>query len=145
MTHSTREQSEFRLDFRSVPIFPLFEEIVKECKDANIFTTGRKKATICDEFEVLACLRILGRNYVTASTRELLGAAKTTINDFFGLFLVSYSRAFYKKYVFIQDDLGLNEVENEGLSVYGFTWVPWFHGKLSLSIRIASSLYWSLW
>jgi hypothetical protein len=50
VTHSTREQSEFRLDFRGVPIFPLFEEIVKECKDANIFTTGRKKATICDEF-----------------------------------------------------------------------------------------------
>jgi hypothetical protein len=76
--------------------FPLFEETVKECKDANIFTTGRKKATICDEFKVLACLRILGRNYATASIRELLGAAKTTINDFFKLFLVGYSRAFYK-------------------------------------------------
>ena len=81
--HTTRDQ---RLDFR-VP-FPLFEEIVKECKDANIFTTGRKKATIADDFKVLACLRILGRNYVTASIRELLGAAKTTINDFFKLFLV---------------------------------------------------------
>ena len=95
VNHSTRDQSEFWLDFR-VP-FPFFEEeIVKECKDANIFTTGRKKATICDEFKVLACLRILGRNYATASIRELLGAAKTTINDFFKLFLVGYSRAFYK-------------------------------------------------
>ena len=45
---STREQSEFRLDFR-VP-FPLFEEILKECREANVFTTGREKATICDEF-----------------------------------------------------------------------------------------------
>jgi len=79
--HTTRNQSEFRLDFRV--LFPLFEEIVKECKDANIFATGRKKAIIADEFKVLACLRILGRNYVTASIRELLGAAKTTIiNDF---------------------------------------------------------------
>ena len=69
-----------RLDFR-VP-FPLFVEIVKECKVAHIFTTGRKTPTICDELKVLACLRILGRNYVTASVRELLKAAKTTINDF---------------------------------------------------------------
>ena len=45
--HTTRDQSEFRRDFR-VP-FPLFEEIVKECKDVNIFTTGRKKATFADE------------------------------------------------------------------------------------------------
>ncbi len=86
MNHSTRDQSEFWLDFR-VP-FPLFQDIVKECKDSNIFTTGRKKATICVEFKVLACLRILERNYVTAFVRELLGAAaKTIINDFLKLFL----------------------------------------------------------
>ena len=109
VNHSTPEQSEFRLDFR-VP-FPLFEEIVKECKEAHIFTTGRKTPTICDELNVLAYLRILGRNYATASVRELLGAAKTTINDFFKLFLVNYSRVFYKKYVFIPDELGLNEVD----------------------------------
>jgi len=73
----------------------LIEEIVKECKEACIFTTGRKTPLICDEFKVLACLRILGWNYVTASVRELLGAAKTTINDFLKLFFVNYSRAFY--------------------------------------------------
>ena len=33
--HSTREQSEFRLDF-CVP-FPFFEEIVKECKEADTY------------------------------------------------------------------------------------------------------------
>ena len=38
--HSTREQSEFRLDFR-VP-FSLFEDIVKDCIEAHIFTTGKK-------------------------------------------------------------------------------------------------------
>ena len=110
MDHSIRDQSEFRLDFR-VP-FPLFEDIVKECKESNIIvTTGKKKATICVEFKVLACLRILGRNYVTASVRELLGAGKTTINDFFKLFLRNYSLAYYKNYVFVPDELGLNEVE----------------------------------
>ena len=51
------------------------------------------------EFKVLACLRILERNYVTTSVRELLGAAKTTINDFLKLFLRNYSLAYYKKYV----------------------------------------------
>ena len=82
MDHSTREQSEFLwLDFRVS--FPLFEEIVKEGNEAHIFTTGRKAPTFCcDEFKVLTSLRILGRNYVTASVHELLGAAKTTINDF---------------------------------------------------------------
>ncbi len=69
--HSTREQSKFRLDFR-VP-FSLFEDIVKDCKEAHIFTTGKKVPTISDEFKVLACLRILGRNYVTASVRTSWG------------------------------------------------------------------------
>jgi hypothetical protein len=88
--HSTRDQSEFWLDFR-VP-FPLFDEdIVKECKDFNTFTIGRKKATICVEFKV----RILERNYVTAFARELLGAAaKTAINDFLKLFLRNCSLAY---------------------------------------------------
>jgi hypothetical protein len=108
---------------------------VKECKEATeakIFTTGKKKATFCDEFKVLACLRILGRNYVTASVRgELLGVAKTTFNNFFKLFLVSYSCTFHKKYVFIPEELGLNEVEkvyrNMGLPgcLMGVTNVPW--------------------
>ena len=126
--HTSRDQSEFRLDFRRVP-FPLFEKIVKEFKDANIFTTGRKKATIADDFKVLACLRILGRNYITASIRELLGAAKTTINDFFKLFLVGYSRAFYKKYVFVPDELGLNEVEK----VHRYMGLPGCIGSMDIT------------
>ena len=94
---------------------------MKECKDSNIFTTGRKKATICVEFKVLACLRILERNYVTAFVRELLGAAaKTTINDFLKLFLRNCSLAYYKKCVFIPDEIGLNEVEN----VYRYMGLP---------------------
>ena len=95
---------------------------------SNIFTTGREKATFCDEFnKVLACLRIQGRNYVTASVRELLGAAKTTFKNFLKLFLVSYSRAFYKKYVFIPDELGLNEVEKvyRYMDYYLGALVPW--------------------
>ena len=116
VNHSTRDQSEFRLNFFRVP-FPLFEGIVKECIEANIFTTGRKKATICDEFKVLAYLRILGRNYVTASVRELFGAGKTTINEFLKFFLRNYSLAYYKKYVF---ELGLNEVEK----VYRYMGLP---------------------
>ena len=45
VNHSTRDQSEFRLDFR-VP-FPLFEDIVKECKDANILLLeGRKRQSV---------------------------------------------------------------------------------------------------
>ena len=94
---------------------------MKECKEAHIFTTGRKTPTICDEFKVLASLRIWGRNYVTASVCEFLGAAKTTINDFSKLFLVNYLRVFYKKYVYIPDELvGLNEVER----VYRYMGLP---------------------
>ena len=107
---------------------------MKECKEARIFTTGRKTPTICDEFKVLACLRILGWNYVTASVRELLGAAKTTINDFLKLFFVNYSRAFYKKYVFVPDklvpdELGLNEVEK----VYRYMGLPRCIGSMDVT------------
>ena len=88
-------------------MFPLFEEIVKKCKESNIFTTGRKKATICDEFKVIACLRILGRKY-------------SVINDFLKLFLRNYFLAYYKKYVFVPDELGLNEVEK----IYRYMGLP---------------------
>ena len=43
----SRIQAEFRADFR-VP-FTLFEQIVVECKEARIFTTGYKRPTIPDE------------------------------------------------------------------------------------------------
>jgi hypothetical protein len=103
---------------------------VKECKEAHIFTTGRKTPTICDEFKVLASLRILGRNYVTASVCEFLGAAKTTINDFSKLFLVNYLRVFYKKYVYIPDELvGLNEVER----VYRYMGLPGCLGSMDVT------------
>ena len=65
----SRVQAEFRADFR-VP-FSLFEEIVVECKEAQIFTTGYKRPIIPDEFKVLTVLRILGRNYVAASVKEI--------------------------------------------------------------------------
>ena len=102
---------------------------MKECKEARIFTTGRKTPTICDKFKVLACLRILGWNCVTASVRELLGAAKTTINDFLKFFFVNYSRAFYKKYVFVPDELGLNEVEK----VYRYMGLPRCIGSMDVT------------
>ena len=77
----SRVQAEFRADFR-VP-FSLFEEIVEECKEAQIFTTGYKRPTIPDEFKVLTVLRILGRNYVAASVKEILGCGMSTINVWF--------------------------------------------------------------
>ena len=77
----SRVQAEFRADFR-VP-FTLFEEIVSECKQAHIFTTGYKRPTIPDEFKVLTVLRILGRNYVAASVKEILGCGLSTINVWF--------------------------------------------------------------
>ena len=59
----------------------------------------------------------------------LLGAAKTIINDFFKLFLVGYFRAFYKKYVFVPDELGLNEVEK----VYRYMGLPGCIGSMDIT------------
>ncbi len=102
---------------------------MKECKESNIFPTGRKKATICVEFKVLAsCLRILGRYFVTASV-ELLGTGKIIINDFFKFFLRNYSLAYYKKYVFIPDELGLNEVEK----IYRYIGLPGCIGSMDVT------------
>ena len=74
----SREKAEFKADFR-VP-FTLFEEIVVECKEAHNLTTGYKRPTIPDESNVLTVLRILVRNYVAASVKEILGCGMSTIN-----------------------------------------------------------------
>ena len=97
----------------------------------SLLLEGTKAPTFCcDEFKVLAYLRIFGRNYVTASVHEFLGAAKPTINDFFKLFLVNYTRALYKKYVFVPDELGLNEVEKV---YYCYTGLPGCIGSIDVT------------
>ena len=54
---------------------------VKRC----IFSlaTGYKRPTIPDEFKALTVLRILGRNHVAASVKEILGCGMSTINVWF--------------------------------------------------------------
>ena len=60
----------------SCSFFPLFEEIVKECKEANnIFSTGWKKATVCDEFKVL-------RDIIPNNIRDFIPNAK---NSYFSM------------------------------------------------------------
>ena len=106
----SRIQAEFRADFR-VP-FTLFEQIFVECKEARIFTTGYKKPMIPDEFKVLTVLRILRRNYVAASVKEILGCCgMSSINNWFKLFCKRYSDAYYTKYVYLPTGAALNEVE----------------------------------
>ena len=129
----SRVQAEFRADFR-VP-FTLFEEIVVECKEAHIFTTGYKRPTIPDEFKVLTVLRILGRNYVAASVKEILGCGMSTINVWFKRFCKRYSDAYYSKYVYLPTGAALNEVEK----VYKWMGLPGCVGSMD---GVASSLYW---
>jgi hypothetical protein len=124
----SRIQAEFRADFR-VP-FTLFEQIFVECKEARIFTTGYKKPMIPDEFKVLTVLRILGRNYVAASVKEILGCCgMSSINDWFKLFCKRYSDAYYTKYVYLPTGAALNEVEK----VYRWMGFPGCVGSMDVT------------
>ena len=123
----SRVQAEFRADFR-VP-FTFFEEIVVECKEAQIFTTGYKRPTIPDEFKVLTVLRILGRNYVAASVKEILGCGMSTINVWFKRFCKRYSDYYYSKYVYIPTGAALNEVEK----VYRWMGFPGCVGSMDVT------------
>jgi hypothetical protein len=52
----------------------MFEAMVVECKDANIF--GRTQIGV--EFKLLGCLRISGRGAHCDDVAEILGCGKTT-------------------------------------------------------------------
>jgi hypothetical protein len=101
-----------------------------ECKEARIFTTGYKKPMIPDEFKVLTVLRILGRNYVAASVKEILGCCgMSSINNWFKLFCKRYSDAYYTKYVYLPTGAALNEVEK----VYRWMGFPGCVGSMDVT------------
>ena len=88
-----------RVNFGWIFPFPLFEEIVKECKEAHIFTTGKKTPTTCDEFKVLACLRNLGPDDGTMIQRQFvnfLGLRRQQLMTFLSCFLSTILRSFIK-------------------------------------------------
>ena len=93
-------QKTFRLRFRA-PYYSMFVDIVKECVDANVFGSGKRRAKIGVDFKVLTCLRILGRNFVCDSVVEILNTGVIIVNNVFKDFVDNYSAAYYDKYVYI--------------------------------------------
>ena len=101
---NTRMQRRFRNRFR-VP-FSMFEEMIVECKDANIF--GRTQIPV--EFKLLGCLRVLGRGAYCDDVAEILGCGVTTVNTMFKAFVHKYSEAYYDKYVYVPEGEEMDKV-----------------------------------
>jgi len=110
---NTKLQVKFRNRFR-LP-FSMFEDIVVECKLANIF--GRTQIGV--EFKLLGCLRILGRGNVSDDIVEILGIGDTTVNEMFKTFLRNYSDAYFDTYVYVPDGEEMDKVV-EDYSKMGF-------------------------
>jgi hypothetical protein len=100
----TSLQKKFRSRFR-VP-FSMFEEMVVECEEANIF--GRTQ--IGAEYKLLGCLRILGRGCYTDDVSEILGIGNETVNHMFKQFLENYATAYFDKYVYVPNGEEMNKV-----------------------------------
>jgi hypothetical protein len=100
----TKLQKEFRNRFR-VP-FSMFEQLVVECVDANVF--GRTQIGV--EYKLLGCLRILGRGCYADDVREILGIGNETVNKMFKQFVEYYSIAYYNTYVYVPDGEEMDRV-----------------------------------
>ena len=100
----TKLQKEFRNRFR-VP-FSMFEQLVVECVDANVF--GRTQIGV--EYKLLGCLRILGRGCYADDVREILGIGNETVNKMLKQFLEYYSIAYYDTYVYVPDGEEMDRV-----------------------------------
>ena len=84
----------------------MFEAMVVECKDANIF--GRTQ--IGEEFKLLGCLRISRRGAHCDDVAEILGCGKTTVNDIIKLFVKNYSEVYYDVHVYVPEGEELDQV-----------------------------------
>jgi hypothetical protein len=100
----TKYQRRFRNRFR-VP-FSMFETMVLECKDANIF--GRTQIGV--KFKLLGCLRILGRGAHCDDVAEVLDCGKTTVNEMFKTFVKNYSAAYYDVHVYVPEGEEMDQV-----------------------------------
>ena len=103
----TKLQRRFQNRFR-VP-FSMFETMVVECKDFNIF--GRTQIGV--EFKLLGCLRILGRGAHCDDVAEILSCGTTTVNAMFKSFVKAYSEAFYDVHVYVPEGEELEQVVDD--------------------------------
>ena len=104
----------------------MFEDMVIECKDFNIF--GRTQIGV--EFKLLGCLRILGRGGAHCDdVAEILGCGRTTtVNDMFKLFLKNYSEDFYAVHVYIPEGEELDQVVADYAKMGFPGCVAWVYG-----------------
>ena len=110
----TKLQKKFRSRFR-VP-FSMFEEMVVECEEANIF--GRTQ--IGAEYKLLGCLHILGRGCYADDVSEILGIGNETVSNMFKQFVENYAKAYFDRYVYVPDGEEMNKVVEDYTTRMGF-------------------------
>ena len=133
----TKYQRRFRNRFR-VP-FSMFETMVLECEDANIF--GRTQIGV--EFKLLGCLRILGRGAHCDDVAEILDCGKTTVN-MFKTFVKNYSAAYYDAHVYVPEGEEMDQVIADYTKM-GFPGCGRDSSNVeTMSFCSSSCMYWSL-
>ena len=100
----------FRRRFR-VP-FPVFLEMIQDCKDKKIFGRG-KNSFIPVEIKLLCVLRMLGRDEIADTISELSDVGESTCNTLFKTFIKEYVNHFKDKYLPIPsaDDIRENMIK----------------------------------
>ena len=71
--------------------FPVFQQIVEECKESILFNMKRKSYSVPVEFRVLIALRILAKNYDCDTLNELSLVGASTFLGLLSLILHAYT------------------------------------------------------
>jgi hypothetical protein len=103
------QHENFRNRFR-VP-YTMFLEIVEECKEHKVFGETIRVSKIPIEFKVLVCLRVLGRRTIIDEFDENLNIGRSTVTEFFRVFVTNYAEAIFDQYVYVPEVDELNRVE----------------------------------
>ena len=83
--------------------FPVNNQIVQMCKEANVFQVKSERTSIPVEFKVLISLRILAKNHDSETLNELSLVGASTCNLIFRQFVLNFRNSFFRKIVYVPE------------------------------------------
>ena len=108
-SYSAREfQRRYRLPY------PLFLQLVDECKEVNIFDMSNPYSTnlkIPIELKILIALRMLGRDLCCDDIFEMSLVPISSCNKFYKQFIKGITEKLYSRYVYLPEGNELNNIQ----------------------------------
>jgi len=108
-SYSAREfQRRYRLPY------PLFLQLVEECKEVNIFDMKNPYSTnlkIPIELKILIALRMLGRDLCCDDIFEMSLVPISSCNRFYKQFIKGITEKLYSRYVYLPEGNELNNIQ----------------------------------